>query len=157
EGNFGATPTCAPPSVTVRDVKQFHESYAAVTKVSTKLRGLLVSPSVTIARVCAILARPAPARVPRLLMPITMRTIRLYFWIAGLLLTAAPAFAQYQPRPLNDSAAGEDYHIEGAIGFWFPTSDLTVASSGGGILSGIGGSEINAQRDLGMPTSARLP
>lgn len=91
-------------------------------------------------------------------MLMTLRVVRLYIGIVALLLAAAtPAVAQYQPRPLNDQATGENYHIEGAIGLWFPSSDLTVASSGGGILSGIAGSDISAQRDLGMPEQTHLP
>jgi hypothetical protein len=87
-----------------------------------------------------------------------MQGLRLYGWAAALLLmTAGPAAAQYQPRPLDNTPTGESYHIEGAVGFWFPSSDLTVASSGGGILSGIGGSDISAQRDLGMPSNQHLP
>jgi hypothetical protein len=78
----------------------------------------------------------------------------LYGWAAALLLiTAGPAVAQYQPRPLDDAPTGESYHIEGAIGMWFPTSDLSITSSG----FGIGGSDINAQRDLGMPSNQHLP
>ena len=86
-----------------------------------------------------------------------MRSVCLYAWVAAVLLAAAPAFAQYQPRPIDNPPTGESYHIEGAIGLWFPTADLTVASSGSGFLSGIGGSSINAETDLGMPTSQRLP
>ncbi len=86
-----------------------------------------------------------------------IRSVRLYLWAAALVLAATPAFAQYKPRPLDDLPTGESYHIEGAVGFWFPSSDLTVASSGSGFLSGIGGSDINAQRDLGMPSNEHLP
>jgi hypothetical protein len=86
-----------------------------------------------------------------------MRTVRLYVWALAVLLTAAPAFAQYKPRPLDDPPTGESYHIEGSVGLWFPSSDLTVASSGSGFLTGLGGTDINAQRDLGMPSSQTLP
>ena len=86
-----------------------------------------------------------------------MRIVRLYIWALAVLLTAGPAFAQYKPRPLDDPPTGESYHIEGSVGFWFPSSDLTVASSGGGFLTGIGGTDINAQRDLGMPSSQTVP
>jgi len=86
-----------------------------------------------------------------------MASLRTYVCIAALLLAAVPASAQYKPRPIDDPPTGESYHIEGAVGLWFPTSDLTVASSGSGILSGIGGSSINAERDLGMPESTHLP
>ncbi len=87
----------------------------------------------------------------------TTHSVRLYVCAAVLLATAVPASAQYKPRPLNDPATGESYHVEGSVGFWFPSSDLTVASSGSGFLSGIGGSSISAQNDLGMPSSQRLP
>ena len=86
------------------------------------------------------------------------RSVRLYMWTVLLLAGAtAPAAAQYKPQPLNDPATGESYHIEGAVGLWFPTADLTVASSGSGFLSGIGGTSINAETDLGMPTNSHLP
>ena len=84
-------------------------------------------------------------------------TFRLYLCAAVLLVMAVPASAQYKPRPLDDPATGESYHIEGSIGFWFPSSDLTVASSGSGFLTGIGGTSISAENDLGMPSSQRLP
>jgi hypothetical protein len=88
----------------------------------------------------------------------TIRTLRLSIWAAAALLaTAASASAQYRPRPLNDPATGENYHIEGSVGYWFPSADLTVASSGSGFLTGIGGTDINAQRDLGMDSNPRLP
>ena len=101
--------------------------------------------------------RTCPGPVLILLMAMTLRALRTYIWAAAVLFTAAPAVAQYQPRPLNDQATGEDYHIEGAIGLWFPSTDMTIASGGSGILAGIIGSEIDVQRDLGMPTTSRLP
>ncbi len=70
---------------------------------------------------------------------------------AGLLL-AAPASAQYQPRPLNDPATGEKYHIEGAASFWFPSADVALSSES----LGIPGSLIDFKRDLGL-TNPRLP
>ena len=84
---------------------------------------------------------------------------RLYVFLAAaaLLLLAAPAHAQYKPRPLDDPATGESYHIEGAVGLWFPTADMTVTSGGSGSLSGIAGTTINAERDLGMPADKKLP
>lgn len=70
---------------------------------------------------------------------------------AALLATfAAPAHAQYRPRPLNDPATGEKFHIEAGASFWNPTADLVVASGGSGALSGIGGTQIDAKRDLGF-------
>ncbi len=69
---------------------------------------------------------------------------------AVLVLASSPAFAQYKPRPINDPATGETYHIEAAADYWRPTADITVASAGSGALSGLPGSQINAQRDLGF-------
>jgi hypothetical protein len=85
----------------------------------------------------------------------TRSTVRLYGCtaLAGLfLLAAAPARAQYQPRPLSDPATGESYHIEAAAGFWNPNADITVASES----LGIPGTEIDAKRDLGL-TDQRFP
>jgi len=70
---------------------------------------------------------------------------------------AAPALAQYKPRPVNDPATGESYHIEASAGLWFPNADMTVTSAGTGALSGLNGSTIGAQTDLGMPDSKTLP
>lgn len=85
------------------------------------------------------------------------RVIRLYISVVALIALAAPARAQYRPRPLNDPATGESYHIEGSAGLWFPTADMTVTSAGSGALAGLPGSEINAENDLGMPASKWLP
>ena len=76
---------------------------------------------------------------------------------ATILLAAAPAHAQYKPRPIDNPATGETYHIEGAIGLWFPTADMTVTSGGSGSLAGITGTTISAERDLGMPADKKLP
>jgi hypothetical protein len=69
---------------------------------------------------------------------------------------AAPAQAQYKPRPLNDPATGETFHIEAGAAFWSPGADMTVASAGTGSLTGIAGTEIDAKKDLGF-TDKRLP
>lgn len=86
-------------------------------------------------------------------MNMTTRSTGLYLAIAALLYTATPSYAQYKPKPLNDPATGESYHIEASVGLWFPTADMSVTSEG----LGIPGSTINAETDLGMPTSTRLP
>ena len=87
-----------------------------------------------------------------------MRALRLSVVCTGLfLLAAAPARAQFKPRPLNDPATGESYHIEASAGLWFANSDLTVTSAGTGSLSGLVGSSINAQTDLGMPADQKFP
>lgn len=81
--------------------------------------------------------------------------IRLCTWAglaAALVLLASPAHAQYRPRPLNDPATGEKYHIEAAADLWFPTADITVASES----LGIAGTSIDFKQDLGL-TDKRLP
>jgi hypothetical protein len=86
------------------------------------------------------------------------RTPRLYIWtvLIALIGFAPPASAQYRPRPLNDLATGEKFHIEGAADFWFPNTEILVASGGTGALSGLTGTQINAKTDLGL-TNKRLP
>ena len=63
-----------------------------------------------------------------------------------LAICAAPVEAQFQPRPLNDPATGEDYHIEGSVGLWFPSADIRVASEA----FGIPGTIIDFRNDLGL-------
>jgi len=74
---------------------------------------------------------------------------RVYAW-AGLTLAAtllaSPASAQYKPRPLNDPATGEAFHIEGSASWWRPGADMNVASEG----FGIAGTTIDFKKDLGM-------
>ena len=86
-------------------------------------------------------------------------SVRLYTCVglaaAVVLALAAPAHAQYRPRPLNDPATGELFHIEGGAGFWNPSSTILVASGGSGALSGIPGTQIDAKRDLGFTDSRR--
>jgi hypothetical protein len=69
---------------------------------------------------------------------------------------AAPAYAQYQPRPISNPATGESYHFEFGIDYWSPDQNITVSSAGSGALTGIVGSNINATRDLGF-TNERFP
>jgi len=76
--------------------------------------------------------------------------------VALLGLSAAPAAAQYRPRPLSDPATGETFHIEAGAAFWNPSTDIVVSSAGSGALSGLAGTEIDAKRDLGF-TDKRLP
>jgi len=61
-------------------------------------------------------------------------------------LTAAPAQAQFKPRPLSDPATGEDYHIEAAAGLWFPSAKIAVSSE----RFGIEGTTIDFKNDLGL-------
>jgi hypothetical protein len=63
-----------------------------------------------------------------------------------VLLQASPAHAQFQPRPLNDPATGERYHIEGAAGFWFPGAAMSISSES----LGIAGTTIDFMTDLGL-------
>ena len=75
--------------------------------------------------------------------------IRLYTLTSltlALLLAAAPARAQFQPRPISDPATGERFHIEAAVGFWSPSADMHVASTALGQL----GTDIDFKRDLGL-------
>jgi hypothetical protein len=65
---------------------------------------------------------------------------------AMVALAAAPARAQFQPRPLGNPAVGESYHVEGFFGVWFPTADMVISSEQLGIL----GSQINLKTDLGL-------
>ena len=65
---------------------------------------------------------------------------------AAFFFLAVPARAQYKPRPLNDPATGESYHIEAAADMWYPSITATVASEA----LGIEGSQINLKRDLGV-------
>jgi hypothetical protein len=71
---------------------------------------------------------------------------------AALVVVATPAAAQYKPRPLNDPATGENYHIEAAASLWFPSADLVIASEA----FGLAGTNIDFKRDLGL-TDKRLP
>ena len=83
----------------------------------------------------------------------TIRVRRLHAWTgitAVLVLLASPAAAQYKPRPLNDPATGELFHIEASVGWWFPTADMSITSGGSGALSGIAGTTIDAKKDLGF-------
>jgi hypothetical protein len=72
--------------------------------------------------------------------------------LVALFVVAAPAAAQYQPRPLNDPATGETWHIEATADWWMPTADMVVASES----LGIQGSSIDLKRDLGV-TDQRFP
>jgi hypothetical protein len=75
-------------------------------------------------------------------------TPRLYTWAglaAAIVLLAAPAFAQYKPRPLNDPATGEKFHVEAGADFWSPSTNINVSSEA----LGIQGSNIDLKRDLG--------
>ncbi|MGI8672400.1 MAG: hypothetical protein ACR2LU_07305 [Luteitalea sp.] len=57
---------------------------------------------------------------------------RLSAACALLLLSGAPALAQYRPSA-GDPATGESYHVEGAVGFWNPTPTIVFSSEQFGI------------------------
>ena len=79
--------------------------------------------------------------------------IRLYA-LAGLtgalVLLASPVSAQYIPRPLNDPATGETYHIEGGVGLWFPGAQMAVSSESLGIVGTPTEQLIDLKNDLGL-------
>jgi hypothetical protein len=77
---------------------------------------------------------------------VLLRRAALALLVMGACLVPRTARAQFQPRPLSDPATGERYHIEAAAGFWFPVSDLTIASEALGIV----GSTIDFKKDLGL-------
>src|SRR6185503_4352429 len=83
------------------------------------------------------------------------RTIAFIAAVA-FLMSSTRASAQYKPRPLNDPATGESWHIEASADLWMPTADIVVASAGSGQLAGLNGTEINMKRDLGV-TDQRFP
>lgn len=76
---------------------------------------------------------------------------RSYAWagfvaLALVTLLPSPARAQFQPRPLNDPATGERYHIEASASMWRPTTNMSVASESLGIV----GTTIDFKNDLGI-------
>jgi hypothetical protein len=73
--------------------------------------------------------------------------IRLYgFLLAGLVLTATSAAAQFTPRPLSEPATGENYFIEASAGFWSPSADMSISSEAFNIV----GTRIDFRTDLGL-------
>jgi hypothetical protein len=78
---------------------------------------------------------------------VTRFNLRLYGALAvALLFVASPVAAQFTPRTLNDPATGEQFHIEGAAGFWLPSANMSIASEALGIV----GSTIDFKNDLGL-------
>ena len=65
---------------------------------------------------------------------------------AGLVLTAVPARAQFQPRPISDPVNGERYHIEASAGFWRPLANMAITSDELGATR----SEVDFKKDLGL-------
>jgi hypothetical protein len=85
----------------------------------------------------------------------TTSKFRLYTGtlVCALLLLAAPARAQFQPRDIDDRNPAEAYTVQGSIGLWLPSADIIVSSGGGGALTGIVGTSIDAKADLGLNDS----
>jgi hypothetical protein len=84
----------------------------------------------------------------------TSSAVRVYAFLsiaAVFVLLAAPAHAQYKPRPLSDPATGEVYHVEGFAGFWFADASITGSSSN---LTVAPGTEIDFVKDLGLQNHA---
>ncbi len=78
----------------------------------------------------------------------TSRLAGLFSWTVALAwgLTPTTAQAQYRPRPIEEPATGERYHVEAATGFWFPSADMAIASESLGIV----GTSIDLKQDLGL-------
>ena len=72
------------------------------------------------------------------------RTAVLVF--AVVMMTAAPARAQYGARLGGDRATGETYHVEVGGYFWNPTPNIAITSESLGII----GSRIDFVDDLGI-------
>jgi hypothetical protein len=70
----------------------------------------------------------------------------------AFIFAAAPAQAQFRPAPISEPPTGEQYHIEGAAGLWFPASTISAASE----RFGIQGTTIDFKTDLGL-TDKSLP
>ena len=64
----------------------------------------------------------------------------------ALVFAAAPAQAQFRPTSLSEPPTGEQYHIEGAAGFWFPGATIAAASEGLGQTP----TTIDFKTDLGL-------
>jgi hypothetical protein len=82
---------------------------------------------------------------------------RIALGLAGtLMLAAAPARAQYEPRPVTTVPLGEDFHIEAGVSTWGPSADMSITSGGTGTLSALAGTTIDAKKDLGFEDQ-RMP
>src|SRR4051812_13435830 len=106
---------------------------------------------VTKCHVCATLRKRSVADVPIHGMPMKSHIpSRVATWTVSaaiaLLAAAAPAHAQFKPRPLNDPATGELFHIEADASMWNPSANMTISSES----FGIQGSTIDLERDLGI-------
>lgn len=63
-----------------------------------------------------------------------------------LLLTASPARAQYKPQSIGSPATGEQFVVEMSAAYWYPTADVSVASTSLSVI----GSDISLKNDLGL-------
>ena len=71
-------------------------------------------------------------------------TIRSYALAAcALAFLAAPAHAQYRPRPVATTSPAENYHVELGAGLWTPAADMQITD-------GSAGSPIDLKNDLGL-------
>jgi len=66
--------------------------------------------------------------------------------LAMVVSAATPAFAQFEPRRLEDPATGEKFIVEGSAGFWNPVSTMVFSSAA----LGIQGTDIDLKGDLGL-------
>jgi hypothetical protein len=64
----------------------------------------------------------------------------------AFVFAAAPAHAQFRPTSLSEPPTGEQYHIEGAAGLWFPGATIFAASEGLGQTP----TTIDFKTDLGL-------
>jgi hypothetical protein len=80
-----------------------------------------------------------------------IRLLTAFAAMLAVLALATPAAAQYGARRYtSDRATGESYNFEVSGLFWSPTPDIVLSSAGSGSLTGIRGSDINFQTDLGI-------
>jgi hypothetical protein len=77
-------------------------------------------------------------------------------FVLCLALVAAPAHAQFRPRPVSSPVSGETFRLEAGVAFWNPSADMMITSGGSGALTGIPGTAIDAKSDLGF-TDKKLP
>ena len=66
--------------------------------------------------------------------------------VAATLFTAATALAQYTPPAIGTPATGEQFVIELSGAYWYPSADISVASTSLNVI----GSDINLANDLGL-------
>jgi len=75
-----------------------------------------------------------------------IRAYSVFYVALAFVFAAAPARAQFRPAPISEPPTGEQYHIEGAAGFWFPTATISAASEG----LGQAATTIDFKTDLGL-------